>query len=87
MKNYLKNLTGGNIQEHLKMSNCKLETRYICVTYAQMSCPFFKSLGGMTTTFCEYGMPDRKCRSKKANKEALTNYLKEFKNGGISKQK
>lgn len=57
------------------MSNCQIEIRYICKKYAQMSCPFFKSLGGVTTTSCEYGMPDRKCRNREAKKEALINYL------------
>jgi hypothetical protein len=58
--------------------NCKLETRYICKNYAQMSCPFFKSLGGMTTTTCDNGLPDRVCQSKEARKEALISYLEKL---------
>ena len=78
MKSYLKNLIGGNIQEHLKMPNCKVEFRYICKRYVQPSCPFFKSLGGMTITTCDYGLPNRKCRSEKAKREALEKYLEEI---------
>ena len=59
------------------MINCQVETRYVCKKYAQISCPFFKSVGGMTPKTCEHGWPDRKCSSKKAQKEALQIYLKE----------
>jgi len=53
---------------------CKLRVYYECTCYNQPTCKHFENFGGVST-YCLYGLPDRKCQNHEAVMEALNDYL------------